>query len=80
MIIVTEEAAKVAWGKEVNPYFPWVNHGDEIWQLLERHSAGYDYPLHEPGWYFTDETGDFNGPFETKEKAELALKQYVENM
>ncbi len=31
-------------------------------------------------WYFYDETGERTGPYETKEKARIGLRQYVESI
>ena len=31
------------------------------------------------GWYFADETGGFNGPFNTRAEAEAGLETYANN-
>lgn len=41
-----------------------------IWEV--RDLEGYD-----DGWYFSDETEQFNGPFATKEEAEKNLGTYA---
>jgi len=62
-----------------NPYYPWVNHGNEIWQLLERHGDP-DGDICLRGWYFCDETEGFNGPFSSRKKAEAALTAYADRL
>ena len=49
-----------------------VSAGSHIWLVTKE----LEFCL--PGWYFSDETEQFNGPFNTKEEAEENLKAYVE--
>jgi len=37
-------------------------------------------PDYEPGFYFSDETGDLHGPVSTLEEAKANLKMYAENL
>jgi len=60
----------------------WRSLGKDIWHLEEREiRTTTDYQeMFEAGFYFADETQDFNGPFDTKEQAETALRQYAEHL
>jgi len=44
------------------------------------HLLGETRDGYEPGYYFTDETGDLHGPVGTYEEARADLKTYAENM
>jgi hypothetical protein len=44
-------------------------HSDHIWEVR-------DEKEYIDGWYFADETEQFNGPFNTKEEAEKNCKEY----
>lgn len=50
----------------------------DIW-LNEETTLG-DGIEYLPGWYFTDETSDFHGPFGTREEAIQMLNQYCETL
>jgi hypothetical protein len=52
----------------------WKVEDEPIWYL-----AGKDLASElKVGWYFNDETEDLNGPFDTRDTAELMLKKYCE--
>lgn len=54
----------------------WKVEGEPIWYLAGK-SSDPDLPAGK--WYFSDETADYNGPFDSRKAAELALKQYVDS-
>jgi hypothetical protein len=54
----------------------WKVKDEPVWYLAGKDSEP-DSTL-TVGWYFSDETGDMNGPFETRDTAELMLKKYCE--
>lgn len=43
--------------------------------LHHQEEESFGYPA---GWYFSDETEDWNGPYVTKELARAALDKYIE--
>lgn len=49
-----------------------------IW-LCENDELG-EYEVHPKGWYFSDETSDVHGPFNTIEEARAALELYSKNI
>ena len=52
----------------------WKVQDEPIWYLAGK-DPGSDLSV---GWYFNDETEDLNGPFDTRDTAELMLKKYCE--
>ena len=54
----------------------WKVEDEPIWYL-----AGTDLndpPLEAGKWYFSDESAQLNGPYNTREDAESTLKRYCE--
>ena len=56
----------------------WKVEGDCIWYLAG--TAPGDPSLKVGKWYFSDEAGLMNGPYDSREKAEKALKAYCEHL
>lgn len=60
-------------------YIQDFKHIDEHVFLHEFISPVYHYrdaPIELPGWYFWDQYGDYNGPFNTKNEARELCKNY----
>ena len=57
---------------------PWIQLSECLWELREQWSDG-ESP-YEPGFYFTDERDEFNGPFPKQLDAERAFQQYMESL
>lgn len=59
----------------LSTYVEWLHSSN--WSETERddmYLAGYT----EPGWYFWDEVHHCRGPFERRDHAEAAVKEYIE--
>ncbi len=48
----------------------FVQDGNNLWYTVEGDEN------HLPGWYFSDETEDFHGPFASRAEAEKNLAKY----
>ena len=46
-----------------------------IWRL--RGTIDTENQTWEPGWYFVDETDDFQGPYKTRKATEVAMETYI---
>ena len=56
----------------------WKVEDECIWYLAG--TCASDHTLKAGAWYFSDESESLNGPYDSREEAEKALKAYCEHL